>query len=1389
MKKKPASTSAEEGDALSQTHTHLCAIGASAGGVEALQKFFASVADDLGLAFVVIVHLAPDQPSSLSDILAARTKMPVHQVDHSAQLNPNCVYVIPPDRELIIQGDDLTARRFSEPRGRRFPIDMFFQSVAAGRGDGIAVLLSGTGSDGSLGARAVREAGGIVFAQDPHDAGYGAMPESAIATGAVDFVAPIEELTARIAQVMLNEKAFHSATEEESEQDVRQIINFLRLRTQHDFSSYKQPTVLRRIARRMQVTRQESLSDYSRYLQDHSKEVQELFSDLLISVTMFFRDPQAFDALAKKAIEPIFDRLDGNHSIRVWVVGCATGEEAYSIGILLLEESDRRGIRPAIQIFASDIDESAIAAAREGLYPKAIESQVTDERLRRFFIEHGSFYRVRQELRELVLFSVHSVLKDPPFIRLDLISCRNLLIYLQRELQHQVCALFHYALKPHGYLFLGPAEMADPFPGLFTAFDRDSRIYTAVTSTERAAPVLPQLTSDYRFLGVQLKPPPEVEQAIGIGQAHASALERSAPPSALVDNSGRILHLSPTTGRFFRPQEGPFTAEISTQVRPELRVDLKLALRRALEQGDPTLTLPIATAFNGERRLVSLHAVPVGDGESSVRRALVFFLDAGSAQPTDETIHDENIDRVEVSRLRQELSAAQDRLAASRGEYERATQELRAANEELQSINEEYRSTAEELETSKEELQSMNEELQTVNGELKSKLTAISASHNNLQNLIASTEVGTLFLDLDFKIKLFTPPISQYFNIAEADTGRAISNFTHRLVDEELERDAADVLKNLTPIEKEVRTTDGKWVLLRMRPYRTSENRIEGVVLTLADITRLKLAEQGLATELQAMERFQQLSTKVVEAERLEDPLKSILDAISELLSADFGAIQLYEKENQTLKIAAERGFGERFLERYATVNVSPDSARSTELANCQQVAFADVEKESAYAPRLEEATAAGYRAVISTPLCDSSGRVAGVLTSHFTEPHQFSKHELRLTDICARLAADAIRAYSMHKELREADRRKNEFLAVLAHEVRNPLAAISSASRILERASPSTEEMKRFHQMIEHQVTHLARLVEDLLDISRITRGKIVLRLELVELNDILREALAGSREQIDQKGHKLKMSLSEVPILVHGDHVRLVQIITNLLDNAAKYTPAQGTIEISTKREDGFALVSVRDSGVGIAAQMIPKVFELFERVEPELGVASAGIGVGLALVRSLTSLHGGTIEVVSDGVGKGSEFVVRLPLASTALVTEEESERIHSSIALSREVLVVDDNKDVAEGLAMLLRDCGADVRTACGGPEGLSAVTKFRPDIAFINLSMPTIDGYELARRIKAAPGGQDIILAAITGWSDDEHRQRARESGFDNYFVKPISIDQLQSLLTARRKKG
>src|SRR5215468_1345595 len=469
----------------------ICAIGASAGGVRALQDFFSAIDDNLGLSYVVVIHLSPDHPSQLGTILAGRTKMPVEQVGRTLKLRPNCVYVIAPDRELTIEGDNLAARPVTGPRTKRTPIDSFFYSVAAAHRDGLAVVLSGSGSDGALGIRAIKEAGGVVFVQDPSEAEYPMMPQSAIATRAADFVAPVVNLVQRMIEVVRSKRAVHELKEEDLRPDLTKIIGLLQDRTGHDFSHYKRTTVMRRVARRMQVSRNDSIGNYINYLRSTPEEARELLADLLISVTSFFRDRDAFGTLARRAIQPIFKKLDENTGVRVWVVGCATGEEAYSIAILLLEEAGRSNLHVPIQIFASDLDEKALLVAREGRYPKAIAADVSEERLRRFFVEEGEHYRIRKEVRDLILFASHSVLKDPPFIRIDLISCRNLLIYLDREVQQQLCAVLHYALKPDGYLFLGSAESTDTTPELFRPIDRDARLYAAKPTTEHVTPALP----------------------------------------------------------------------------------------------------------------------------------------------------------------------------------------------------------------------------------------------------------------------------------------------------------------------------------------------------------------------------------------------------------------------------------------------------------------------------------------------------------------------------------------------------------------------------------------------------------------------------------------------------------------------------------------------------------------------------------------------------------------------------------------------------------------------------------------------------------------------------------------------------------------------------------
>ena len=848
---------------MSQTFVPICAIGASAGGVGALQTLFRLLPDDLGLAYVVILHLSPDQPSAMGQILGACTKMPVHQVLDGPTLKRDCVYVIAPDHELVIEGDHVSARDFTEPRGRRAPIDLFFRSVASARGDGIAVILTGAGSDGAAGVRAIKEAGGVIMVQEPAEAPFPMMPQNAIATGAADFIGPVARLVERISEVAQSKEAVRSLDADGAANDLRRIVGFLRTRTGHDFSSYKRATVLRRVTRRMQVTRTESLADYADLLRRTPEESKELFGDLLISVTMFFRDRGAFQVLEHRAIGPLFEYMNEEEGIRVWVVGCSTGEEAYSVAMLLLEEATRRGIAVPIQIFASDLDEGALATAREGRYPRSIEADISEDRVKRFFIDEGTHFRVRKEVRDLLLFANHSVLKDPPFTRLDLITCRNLLIYLERTLQQQLCNIFHYALRPEGFLFLGSAETADGVIDLFAPIDREARLYRAKPKMSQQLPLLPLLPAMERLsAAATIAQITRTDVAPHLAAAHAAAVEQMAPPSVLVDESYTILNMSNSAGRFIFHSGGSLSNNLTSIVRPELRLDLKLSLGRAFGRL-PTLTHAIAVRFEGETRRVMLHVQPVMLDERVAPRALVFFLDGGPV-PEGERIEEIGTQTDEVRRLHGELKAAQEALVVSRHEHEVSIQDLRAANEELQSINEEYRSTAEELETSKEELQSINEELQTVNAELKIKLEGISIAHSDLQNITASTEIGTLFLDTELRIRLFTPPITDLFNITDHDVSRLITDFTHRLEYKDVEGDVRKVLRALTSLEREVRSHDGKWFVVRIRPYRTIEDRINGAVLSFIDVTARHEVEARLGESERQLRAFIDVSFQVV---------------------------------------------------------------------------------------------------------------------------------------------------------------------------------------------------------------------------------------------------------------------------------------------------------------------------------------------------------------------------------------------------------------------------------------------------------------------------------------------------------------------------------------------
>jgi two-component system, chemotaxis family, CheB/CheR fusion protein len=992
----------------------IVAIGASAGGVQALQSFFTTIPDQTGAAFVVIVHLEPQHRSEMASILAARTRMPVVQIETQEKLQPNHVYVIPPDRRLQLIDHKISALKFDEPRGHRTPIDLFFRSLAERLGEGFAVILSGAGSDGAIGVHAVKEAGGIILVQDPNEAEYASMPRSAIASGPADFVLPVRELAERLADLVRAKKTAAVTAGTLDEEELRRILALLKVRTGHDFSKYKRSTVLRRIARRMQVTTTGDLKAYYETLRAKADEAQALLGDLLISVTTFFRDGEAFEVVAKKVLPEIFKNNPRAEAIRVWVPGCATGEEAYSLAILLLEEAARQETRPPLQVFGSDLDTHALVAAREGRYPAAIENDVSEDRLRRFFVREGDHYRVRQELRDIAVFAVHDLLKDPPFSHVDLISCRNVMIYLDRELQDQLCSIFHYALNTGGFLFLGPSESADNPPGFFRTFDRGARIYQSVAVPGERQRLPPYLLGSVggrehvTQIGRGLTPAMALQEAA----SHRRAIEQVAPPSMLVDASHRIVHLSEHAGRYVLPSGGPLTSDAVDLVRPELRFELRSALNRAFEQHQSTCSLSILVHFDGTAHRVHLLVKPAQqNGAAEAPHAVVMFIE-GEAVDESLVAPDRQVSDETVRRLTQELDLTQARLRTVREESDAANEELRAANEELQSINEEYRSTSEELETSKEELQSINEELQTVNSELKLKLEAISRAHSDLQNLVAATDFGTLFLDSDLRIKRFTDRVTELFSVTPSDEGRPIADFTHQLEYQDLEKDAHAVLADLTPIRREVRSRKGIYYDMRLRPYSTVDNRIDGLVVTFVDVSERQHVEQTLRQNEEQLQQQKQL----IDLSR--DPI-FVWDFDGGIVEWNRGSEELYGySRDEALGKVKEQLLG----------TIVPGSSFAQLKAKLSQ--------DGSWAGELLQKTKSGEELMIESrlQLANFNGR---------------------------RLVLESTRDVTAR---RAAERRLRLLLAELTHRVRNTLAVIQAIARHTMRNTKTKEDfVERF--------------------------------------------------------------------------------------------------------------------------------------------------------------------------------------------------------------------------------------------------------------------------------------------------------------------------------------
>jgi len=1113
------------GDTNHTNNVPIVGIGASAGGVDALRRLLQNLHPDSGMALVIVQHLDPMHESALAEILSRTCELPVAQIENNSVVEADHVYVIPSNASLSVADGRLLLAAPSGSRAHPNVIDEFFTSLAHDRGERAAcIILSGTGSDGTLGLRAVKENGGLTVAQA--DAEYDGMMRSAVATGLVDFMLRPEEIPASLVAYFQEASRVPDDTEleqirPETASQLDQITTLLRAQTGHDFSNYKERTIIRRVRRRMHVLQVEDVVAFIQRLRRDPREVSLLFQDLLIGVTSFFRDPDAFEALRRDAILHLFEGRGPEDTIRVWVAGCATGEEAYSIAILLRECSPASGA-PRLQIFASDIDDHALDTARVGRYPATIEKDVSPARLMRFFHREDGTYRIASDLREICLFSSHNLLRDAPFSKLDLIACRNLLIYLSAELQDRIIPLFHYALSPNGYLFLGTSENVTRHTRLFQTVDKVQRIFRRRSFPERRIPEFPLTAPD---LSRRPLPAAMLRPAAGDTSLRASAerqlLERFAPAYVVINSEGDLLHSSGRTGKYLELPPGMPDTNIFNLARHGLRLELRAALHRAMVSGQLVVHSKIRVGTNGGTQDIDLYVQPMRYLPASEGLFMVVFQDLGEVKPLADQVDLTATDSEDTGShaLEAELRVTRERLQTTTEELEASNEELKSGNEELQSMNEELQSANEELQTSKEELQSINEELQTVNAELNARVEELSHANNDMRNLLDSTQIATVFLDRMLNVKSFTPAAKDVFRLVESDAGRPIMHVRARFESDALQEDAERVLRTLGTIEKPVHSNEnGTRYMMRMLPYRTADNVINGVVLTFTDVTRVSAAEAEVAR------LTGDLRARIAELETLLEIVPvgvMIADNADEphVVINTYGARLIGEPDGQSGLVPLTASYRLFEADRELTLAEHP-LRRATRLGQAVP----------AWQGRLRTSSGRDVFVMISaTPLFTEEQRIRG-----------------------------AIAAVVDMTEHKHAEEQQTLLLHELQHRVKNILATVASLASRMARRARSVEE---FQEAFLSRINAMGRM-HDLLAVGAWSGASL--------------RALIGTA--LEAYGN-----FNSTNVRLAGDEIRLDastaatlgMVLHELATNAAKYgalSAAAGTVDVAwTRTEQG--------------------------------------------------------------------------------------------------------------------------------------------------------------------------------------------------------------------------
>ncbi|MBD2525402.1 chemotaxis protein CheB [Nostoc sp. FACHB-133] len=1358
-------------------------IAASAGGLEAFMQLLKYLLTDTGMAFVLIQHLDPNHKSLLSEILARTTKMPVTEVLDGVTIEPNKVYVIPPNTKMILSGGVLQLSPREKVQGKYMPADAFFTSLAADRGHkAIAVVLSGADGDGSLGLKAIKAAGGVTFAQCEDTAKFDSMPNTAVATGNVDFVLPPQKIAEELINLSRNPFIFDSqsliAIEKLPEQGdaLATIFVLLRSATGVDFSHYKPNTLDRRIQRRMLLYKLERLQDYAQFLQENPSEVKALYEEILIHVTYFFRDPEAFQLLKER----VFPSIIQNKSalpIRIWVAGCSTGEEVYSIAISLLEFLSDKVTLPPIQIFATDISEIAIDKARSGIYVENQMMEVSPERRRRFFNAlEGGGYQISKAVRELCVFARQDLGSDPPFSNLDLISCRNVLIYLDETLQKRILPIFHYSLNATGFLLLGTSESTGQYSELFTLIDRKNKIYAKKLTANR--PILSFVTSNYPLAKVEepkLTNENRSDEFDLDRKTDQLILNRYAPVGVVINNKMEVLQFRGEIDLYLKLSRGKPSLNLFKMVRQGLLVELRATIYQAQRQKILVRKEGLRIEEGNLSKIINIEVIPFKPATDEEFYFLILFEEAPPTVNNLSTVNPESLEQPdleqEIVRLRQKLAnanqekaATQEYLQAVIQEQEHINQDLKVANEEILSSNEELQSTNEELETAKEEIQATNEELNTTNEELRSRNLELHQVNNDLTNLLGSINIPILILTSDLRVRRFTPMAQRLFNLIPADAGRPLSDIRANLNIPDLETLILEVLDTLSIKELEVQTLGGHWYNLRIRPYRTTENQIDGVVLVLIDIDVLKRT----ATTLEQARNYAEAIVETVQVPLI------VLDSDFRVNKANRSFYETFQVSplETTQSLIFELGNGQWNL---------PGLQQLLEDILANDTTIQNLEIEHRFEQIGQKTMLLNGWKIIQ------QGEAQRILLAieDISDRKQF---ELERSQLLAQ-------EQSARQEAENANQAKNEFLSNLSHELRNPLNTILGWAQLIRTDALDEAEVTRAWEVVERSANVQAQLIDDMLDLSRITSGKLHLNTRLIDLVSVVNAAIESIEFSAEAKGIQIVSQLNSATVV--GDFDRLQQVLWNLLANAIKFTPADGRVGVMLEAVYSHAEIRVSDTGIGIPADLLPYIFERFRQGDSSSSKTSQGLGLGLSIVRHIVELHGGTVQAQSPGQGQGTTIIIRLPLRSmppeitppTYLEPIVLSETQHTlngkNPSLSLEglcILAVDDQADSRNLIKSMLENFGAEVVVVTSAREAIAALIESpgRYDLLLADIGMPEQDGYSLIRQIReleAEAGGQ-IPAAAISAYVTEQERSRAIDAGFQMHLAKPIELTQL-----------